>query len=106
MYFGVAKMLGHIGTQCTFDQMFGQLLEKSVLANEVFWFFVACKHLPNHFDAYDLGSYFWIFGSFLPFNRLTKNLGQHSQVGEMAWLSGNNLSVADTSVNSRSFNSP
>ena len=40
-----------------------------------FGFFVACKHLLNHFDAYDHGLSFWIFGSFLPFNRLNENFG-------------------------------
>ena len=66
------RVLGHLGPQGTRDQAFGQLLKKAVLANEVFRLFVANEQLVDQFVAYGHGSSFWMFGSFLPFDRLHK----------------------------------
>jgi hypothetical protein len=50
------------------------LLADRIAAIEVFRLFVASEELVDQFVAYGHGSSFWMFGSFLPFDRLHKIL--------------------------------
>jgi hypothetical protein len=45
-------VLGHLGFECSFDQSFGQLLEKPVLSDEVFRLFVIRQQVVYQFVAY------------------------------------------------------
>jgi hypothetical protein len=49
-----------------------QLLEWAVFSDKVFRLFVASEQLDDQFVAYGHGSSFWMFGSFLPFDRSLK----------------------------------
>jgi hypothetical protein len=64
--------LGHLGLQSRLDQACCQLLEQAVLSDEVLRFFIASQQLIDQFVADGHGSSFWMFGSFLPFDRLHK----------------------------------
>jgi hypothetical protein len=66
----VSKVLSHLGFKGTFNQSFGQLLEKPVFSDEVFRFFVIHQQAVYQFVAYGHFSSFENFGSFLPLNRL------------------------------------
>ena len=65
-------MLSHLGFKGTFDQPFGQLLEKPVFSDEVFRLFVIRQQAVYQFVAYGHFSSFEDEGSFLPLNRLHK----------------------------------
>jgi hypothetical protein len=60
------------GLQDALDKASGQLLEQAVLADEVFRVFIASEQLVDQFAVDGQGSSFWMFGSFLPFDRLHK----------------------------------
>jgi hypothetical protein len=68
----VTKVLSHLGFNGTFDQSFGELLEKPVFSNEVFRLFVIRQQAVYQFVAYGDFSSFEDEGSFLPLNRLHK----------------------------------
>lgn len=68
----VPQVLNHLGFKGTFDQSFGQLLEKPVFSNEVFRLFVIRQQAVYQFVAYGHFSSFEDEGSFLPLNRLHK----------------------------------
>jgi hypothetical protein len=70
--FGVTQVLGHLGFQSALHKALGKLFEQAVLANKVFRFFIASEQLVDQFVADGHGSSFWMFGSFLPFDRLHK----------------------------------
>jgi hypothetical protein len=65
-------VLSHLGFEGSFDQSFGQLLEKPVFSNEVFRLFVIRQQAVYQFVAYGHFSSFENFGSFLPLDRLHK----------------------------------
>jgi hypothetical protein len=68
----VTKVLGHLGFKGSFDQPFGELLEKPVFSNQVFRLFVIRQQAVYQVVAYGHFSSFGDEGSFLPLNRLHK----------------------------------
>lgn len=74
----VTEMLGHLGLERFLDQQLGQLLEQTVLANQVFGFLVVAQQLGYEFigNGVFLGRHVGSGqgGSFLPNVRLHKIL--------------------------------
>jgi len=69
---GMTQVLSHFGLQCAPNQFLGEYLQKPVLSNEVFRFFVIGQQTVHQFVAGGHSSSFVMLGSILPFDLLHK----------------------------------